>query len=48
MDGNFKLVNMETKRASDDVWLRDGEGFVVKDDRYQKHIGVSVETTQVS
>ncbi len=46
VDGDFKLVNLKTKRPDDDVWLRDGGGFVVKNDEYQNHIQISVEPKQ--
>jgi hypothetical protein len=46
-DGDFKLDHLRNKRPMDDVWLRDGEGYMVEEKPYYEHIKVSVESTQV-
>lgn len=47
MDGNFSLEHMRMKKSEDDVFLSDGEGYMVALTPYQKHLEGSSETTQV-
>jgi hypothetical protein len=35
------------RRPEDDVWLTNGEGYMVEDSRYKKHLAVSKEPKQV-
>lgn len=46
-DGNFKLENQHVKKPEEDVWLRDGRGFMVMEGPYNTHIAESVETRMV-
>lgn len=47
MDGNFSLEHMRMKKSEDDVFLSDGEGYMVALTPYQEHLEGSSETTQV-
>jgi hypothetical protein len=47
VDGNFSLEHMKMKKSEDDVFLSDGEGYMVQSAPYQEHLNTSVETTQV-
>jgi hypothetical protein len=47
VDGNFSLEHMKMKKSEDDVFLSDGEGYMVQSSPYQKHLNTSLETTQV-
>jgi hypothetical protein len=47
VDGNFSLEHMRMKKSEDDVFLSDGEGYMVQSAPYQEHLNISVETSQV-
>lgn len=47
MDGNFSLEHMRMKKSEDDVFLSDGEGYMVALGPYRAHLEGSSETTQV-
>lgn len=47
MDGNFSLEHMRMKKSENDVFLSDGEGYMVQWLPYQHHLGASLETNQV-
>lgn len=47
VDGNFSLEHMKMKKSEDDVFLSDGEGYMVSWTPYQEHLEGSSETTQV-
>lgn len=47
VDGNFSLEHMRMKKSEDDVFLSDGEGYMVQMLPYQEHLKTSIETTQV-
>ena len=47
VDGNFSLEHMKMKRDSDDVFLNDGEGYMVQWMPYRQHLEESIETRQV-
>jgi len=47
-DGNFKLQHMKMKKPEDDVWLRDGGGFMVQNSPYQTHLKTTKEESYVS
>jgi hypothetical protein len=38
---------MKMKKSEDDVFLSDGEGYMVQLAPYQEHLNTSVETSQV-
>jgi len=46
-DGNFTAVHQKQKRPDDDVHLADGNGHVVKDEPYKKHLKVAKEYKEV-
>jgi hypothetical protein len=46
-DGNFKMEHMIMKNPKDDVFLRDGRGFMVSAGDYDEHIRTSIETKEV-
>ncbi|KAG2021206.1 hypothetical protein CC2G_006461 [Coprinopsis cinerea AmutBmut pab1-1] len=41
-DGNFTLLHRQQKR-NDDVWLKNGEGYLVERHRYEKHLKNATE-----
>ncbi|EAU83280.2 hypothetical protein CC1G_13152 [Coprinopsis cinerea okayama7 len=41
-DGNFTLLHRK-QRGEDDVWLKNGEGYLVERTRYAKHISATTE-----
>ncbi|KAI0038755.1 hypothetical protein FA95DRAFT_1505108, partial [Auriscalpium vulgare] len=43
MDGNFTAEHMKMRRPENDVALRDGLGFFVRRQPYQRHLAASVE-----
>jgi hypothetical protein len=47
VDGNFSLEHMKMKKSEDDVFLSDGEGYMVQLSPYQEHLNTSLETSQV-
>jgi hypothetical protein len=42
-DGNFTAVHQIQKNPDDDVWLAEGEGFMVGQEHYQNHLKVAKE-----
>lgn len=48
-DGNFSLVHRKQK-GTDDVWLKNGEGFLVAQKPYMAHLAYAAkhETVEVS
>jgi hypothetical protein len=48
MDGNFTCYHRQQKRKQDDVWLKDGHGYMTGQDTYQKHITAAVEKREES
>ncbi|EFI27460.1 hypothetical protein CC1G_15494 [Coprinopsis cinerea okayama7 len=46
-DGNFTLVHRKQK-GEDDVWLRNGEGYLVETSKYDEHLKKTTEPLQVS
>ena len=48
VDGNFHGDHLKMRNPEDDVGLTDGQGYMVGDEKYQKHIAESVEMKQVS
>jgi hypothetical protein len=47
IDGNFHADHVKMRRPEDDVGLTNGEGYMVEDSRYKKHLAVSKEPKQV-
>jgi hypothetical protein len=47
VDGNFSAEHMKMKRPMDDVWLSDGEGYLVEERPYIKHLKETLEIKQV-
>jgi hypothetical protein len=47
VDGNFSAEHMKMKKPKDDVWLSDGEGYVVGEGPYSQHLKDTVEMKQV-
>jgi hypothetical protein len=47
VDGNFSLEHMKMKSDADDVFLNDGEGYMVEWIPYKQHLEDSIETKQV-
>ena len=47
VDGNFTADHIKLKRATDDVWLTDGEGMMTAWDPYKAHLAVAIETKEV-
>jgi hypothetical protein len=47
VDGNFSLEHMRMKKGENDVFLSDGEGYMVQSLPYQEHLTSSLETPQV-
>lgn len=47
LDGNFKADHIRMRNPHEDVNLTNGEGYVVEESRYGKHINVSQEVKQV-
>jgi hypothetical protein len=48
MDGNFTAVHQKQKRPEDDVWLVDGEGFMVGRHPYVEHLKTAKVYKEVS
>src|SRR6267154_119394 len=48
MDGNFKAEHLHPKNAEDEVWLTDGLGFMVGNDRYKRHLEAAKDTVERS
>jgi hypothetical protein len=47
VDGNFSMEHMKMKKSEDDVFLSDGEGYMVQWAPYKQHLDSSIETKQV-
>jgi hypothetical protein len=43
MDGNFTCYHHQQKRNDDDVWLKDGHGFMTATEQYKSHIKSALE-----
>jgi hypothetical protein len=48
VDGNFSAEHMKMKGPKNDVWLSDGEGYMVKEGPYIQHLKETAEIKQVS
>lgn len=46
-DGNFSQAHLAQKFPRDDVWLTDGELFMVARSRYRSHLKVAIEIKEV-
>lgn len=46
-DGNFELEHMNMRDAQSDVFLSDGEAFMVQSSNYNYHLGIGEDTTEV-
>ena len=47
-DGNFVAVHQLQPRSVDDVWIKNGEGFMTERTRYQEHLDCTTEQREVS
>jgi hypothetical protein len=47
VDGNFSLEHMKMKKDADDVFLSDGEGYMVQWMPYKQHLDASIEGKHV-
>ena len=48
VDGNFVAVHQMQPRSVDDVWIKNGQGYMTERLRYQEHIENTVECREVS
>ncbi|KAG1846470.1 hypothetical protein F4604DRAFT_1595029, partial [Suillus subluteus] len=48
MDGNFKAEHLHPMHPEDEVWLTDGQCFMVARARYQVHLAISKDSAQRS
>ncbi|KAG1738081.1 uncharacterized protein EDB91DRAFT_1249377 [Suillus paluster] len=48
MDGNFKAEHLHPTHPEDEVWLTDGQSFMVARARYQAHLGLAKDLAQRS
>jgi hypothetical protein len=48
VDGNFSAEHMKMKNAKDDVWLSNGEAYIVEAAKYKKHLEDSIDGKEVS
>jgi len=48
MDGNFKAEHLYPSNAADEVYLMDGQGFMVTDAMYKKHLSLAQDIIQRS
>jgi pentose-5-phosphate-3-epimerase len=48
VDGNFSAEHMKMLRADKDVRLVNGEGYMVEENQYQKHLKETIEQKEVS
>lgn len=48
LDGNFSCNHKAQRRPETDVWLKNGEGYMVERERYAKHLVTAMETKEVS
>jgi hypothetical protein len=47
IDGNFSADHVRMKYPENDVCLTNGQGYMVEDTRYQKHLAITTEVKQV-
>jgi hypothetical protein len=47
VDGNFSAEHLKMPRAEKDVRLSNGEGFIVEEVKYQKHLSEGLGTQDV-
>jgi hypothetical protein len=47
IDGNFSADHVKMRNPEDDVCLTNGQGYMVEDSRYQKHLAITTEVKQV-
>jgi len=47
LDGNFTCNHKVQRWLEDDVWLKNGEGYMVEWERYAKHLATAKETKEV-
>ena len=47
VDGNFSAEHMKMKRAEDDVWLSNGEAYMVENVKYSEHLKTSLDGREV-
>jgi hypothetical protein len=48
VDGNFHADHIKMRRPDLDIWLSNGQGFMVEDSRYLEYLGVVQEPKFVS
>ncbi|KAG1893413.1 uncharacterized protein F5891DRAFT_1196459 [Suillus fuscotomentosus] len=48
MDGNFKAEHLHPTHPEDEVWLTDGQCFMVSKDRYKAHLAIAKDVVQPS
>ncbi|KAG1721902.1 uncharacterized protein EDB91DRAFT_1256307 [Suillus paluster] len=48
MNGNFKAEHLHPTHPEDEVWLTDGQSFMVARARYQAHLGLAKDSAQRS
>ncbi|KAG1895091.1 uncharacterized protein F5891DRAFT_1194606 [Suillus fuscotomentosus] len=48
MDGNFKAEHLHPTHLEDEVWLTDGQCFMVSKDQYKAHLAVANDVVQPS
>ncbi|KAG1733457.1 hypothetical protein EDB19DRAFT_1896616 [Suillus lakei] len=48
MDRNFKAEHLHPIKPFDEVWLSDGLGFMVGNNRYKKHLAEAADTVEKS
>ncbi|KAG2068957.1 hypothetical protein BDR04DRAFT_1022816, partial [Suillus decipiens] len=48
MDGNFKAEHLHPVNPSDEVSLMDGLAFIVRDERYKRHLSIAQDQVQKS
>ncbi|KAG2099268.1 uncharacterized protein F5147DRAFT_747293 [Suillus discolor] len=48
MDGNFKAEHLHPTHPEDEVWLTDGQCFMVSKDRYKAHLAIAKDIVQPS
>jgi hypothetical protein len=47
MDGNFELEHMNMKNPENDVYLSDGEAFMVQKTHFDYHLQLATDTKEV-
>ena len=47
VDGNFSAEHMKMPKPKDDISLVKGEGYMVEEDEYQKHLKSTQESKEV-